>query len=229
MRRWFWLCLLLSVTAAAQQQSKPGSSPATPPGPQSNSSQTSSQTQKEQGQREQDQKESVPDPSPADSQNASPQAPRSGNISADAIPSDGASSSKDTPFDITPPPGDAQAHPQSSDLLLDEGSSSGNGDVREFHPWDPHKAAKNVEVGDFYFKRKNYRAAEDRYREALLYKDNDALATIRLAVCLEKLERPDDARKEYENYLKILPHGPQAEEASKAIARLKPRQTSSAK
>ena len=76
-------------------------------------------------------------------------------------------------------------------------------------------------MGDFYFKRKNYRAAEDRYREALVYKNNDAVATFRLAVCLEKLDQPDEARKEYENYLKILPHGPQSEEAEKAIQRLK--------
>ena len=50
-----------------------------------------------------------------------------------------------------------------------------SGGITELHSWDPHKAAKNVEVGDFYFKRKNYRAAEDRYREALRYKDNDAI------------------------------------------------------
>ena len=88
-------------------------------------------------------------------------------------------------------------------------------------PGIPHKAAKDVEVGDFYFKRKNYHAAEDRYREALLYKDNDAIATYRLAVCLEKMDRPSEARTEFENYLKILPHGPEAEEAKKAIERLK--------
>ena len=97
---------------------------------------------------------------------------------------------------------------------------SGNG-VSEFHTWDPHKAAKSVEVGDFYFKRKNYRAAEERYREALRYKDNDAVATIRLAISLEHLGILDDARSEYESYLKILPHGPQAPEAQKAIDRLK--------
>lgn len=134
----------------------------------------------------------------------------------------GESSSKDTQVDLTPPTDDAKAHPQSAEILMDaEASASGNGELTEFHPWDPHKAAKNIEVGDFYFKRKNYRAAEDRYREALLYKDNDALATFRLAVCLEKMDQPEEARKEYESYLKILPHGPQAEEANKAIDRLK--------
>jgi Flp pilus assembly protein TadD len=105
--------------------------------------------------------------------------------------------------------------------VTDAEETSGDADVKEFHPWDPHKAAKDVEVGDFYFKRKNYRAAEDRYREALLYKDNDAIATYRLAICLEKMDRPDEARQEYESYLRILPFGPEAADAKKAVARLK--------
>jgi len=106
-------------------------------------------------------------------------------------------------------------------MLTDAEGSSGNGNVSEFHPWDPHKAAKDVEVGDYYFKRKNYRGAESRYREALLYKDNDAIATFRLAVCLEKTDQLEEARQEYESYLRILPHGPEAEQAKKAIERLK--------
>jgi len=139
----------------------------------------------------------------------------------DLAPGVGDSSSKDTQVDLSPPADDAKVHPQSSVAVADAEAEvlSGNG-VSEFHTWDPHKAAKSVEVGDFYFKRKNYRAAEARYREALRYKDNDAVATIRLAVCLEKLGILDDARAEYESYLKILPHGPQAPEVRKAIDRL---------
>src|SRR5215469_2633968 len=129
----------------------------------------------------------------------------------------GESSSKDDPVDLSPPPDDAKTHPHSSDMIEDEGS----GDTGELRPWDPHKAAKDVEVGDFYFKKKNYVAAESRYREALYYKDNDAVATYRLAFCLEKLQRPDEAREQYENYLKILPHGPQAEDVRKALDRLR--------
>lgn len=147
--------------------------------------------------------------------------PRSDRVNAnDLDPEPGESSSKDSRIDLSPPADDAKAHPQSSDVLTDmEGAT--NADGSEVHPWNPHKAAKDIEVGDFYFKRKNYRAAVDRYREALLYKDNDAVATFRLAVCLEKMDQPDQARKEYENYLKILPGGPQAGEAQKAIQRLK--------
>lgn len=157
-------------------------------------------------------------PAPARTPNLA--APRSDSVNAGAL-DDGQSSSKDTLIDLSPPEDDAKAHPQSSEILMDAQRGSGNSEVGEFHPWNPHKAAKDVEVGDFYFKRKNYRAAEDRYREALFYKDNDAIATFRLAVCLEKMDQPDDARKEYESYLKILPHGPEADEARKAINRLK--------
>jgi tetratricopeptide (TPR) repeat protein len=142
--------------------------------------------------------------------------PRSDSVNADSLDNGpGESSSKDTQIDLSPPPDDAKGHPHSSDVLKDEGS---NGDV---HPWDPHRAAKDIEVGDFYFKKKNYRGAEDRYREALLYKDNDAIATYRLAICLEKMDRPDEAIAEFESYLRILPHGPQAADARKAIDRLK--------
>jgi len=104
-------------------------------------------------------------------------------------------------------------------MLVDEGS--GATDTSEFRYWNPHKAAKDVEVGDFYFKRKNYKAAEDRYREALFYKANDAIAIFRLAQCLDKMQRPGEAQQEYEAYLKILPNGPESEQAKKAIVRLK--------
>jgi len=159
---------------------------------------------------------------PASSTNPKLAPPHSDRVDAASLGDDvGDSSSKETQIDLDPPPGDAKDHPRSSDMLMDEGSSAGGGDTTEFHPWDPHKAAKDIEVGDFYFKRKNYKAAEDRYREALVYKQNDALATFRLAVCLEKLDRPDEARAEYENYLKILPYGPLAPDAKKAVDHLK--------
>jgi tetratricopeptide (TPR) repeat protein len=158
-------------------------------------------------------------PTPPRNPNLAP--PRSDTVNANDLGDEpGQSSSKDTLIDLSPPADDAKAHPQSSDALKDERPSD-NSDVGEFHPWNPHKAAKDIEVGDFYFKRKNYRAAQDRYREALFYKYNDAVATFRLAQCLEKMDQPDEARKEYESYLKILPHGPEADAARKAIERLK--------
>lgn len=147
-------------------------------------------------------------------------APRSDRVNAGALES-GQSSSKDSMIDLSPPPDDDKAHPNSSKTLDDSQPLSDENGTSEFHAWDPHKAAKDVEVGDFYFKRKNYKAAEDRYREALYYKDNDAVATYRLAICLEKLGQPDEARQEYESYLRILPYGPESEQVHKALERLK--------
>jgi tetratricopeptide (TPR) repeat protein len=224
MQRWLWLVSLLGLSGVVWAQ---GTAPASP-SPSSSENRDSSAAS--------DQGASSPANSPANSapanrdsakQASAPTmvAPRSDRVQADDLAQGiGESSSKnrETQIDLSPPVDDAKAHPQSSAALVDaEAAALGTGGITEVHTWDPHKAAKSVEVGDFYFKRKNYRAAEDRYREALRYKDNDAVATIRLAVCLEKLGIFDDARAEYESYLKILPHGPESSEAQKAIERLK--------
>jgi tetratricopeptide (TPR) repeat protein len=151
-----------------------------------------------------------------------PEPPRSDRVNAGSLDDrPGESSSKDSQIDLSPPANDARAHPNGGEAVPDAKIAAGDTDVNEMHPWDPHRAAKDIEVGDFYFKRKNYHAAEDRYREALFYKNSDALATFRLAISLEKQDQPTEAIAEFENYLKILPSGPQAEEAKKAIARLK--------
>jgi tetratricopeptide (TPR) repeat protein len=131
----------------------------------------------------------------------------------------GESSSRETRIDLTPPKNDAKDHPDSGPPISDADESS-SGDVQEFHAWNPHKALKDIEVGDFYFKRKNYHAALDRYREALVWKSNDAIANFRMAQCFEKLDNPDEAVAHYQAYLKILPHGPLAEEARKTLQKL---------
>lgn len=196
MRSWV-LMLLLGASPALWAQS-----PSQPPAP--SKTQDSSST------------ESRP---PAQNPNLEP--PRSDTINVrDLGNQTGDSSSKDTQIDLNPPAEDDKAHPKNSEVLEDAGGQPGGGEVNEMHPWDPHRAAKDVEVGDFYFKRKDYVGAESRYREALYYKDNDAVATYRLAVCLEKMGRFDDAVAEFESYLRILPHGPQAEGSRKAIQRL---------
>jgi len=133
------------------------------------------------------------------------------------------SSSKDTRIDLAPPKDDIKNHPNSSGAIVDSEGSSEDSDVEEMHAWDPHKAAKDIEVGDYYFKRKNYRGALERYKDALTYKPNDALANFRLAECEEKMNNPTDAAQHYEAYLKILPEGPLAADARKALERLKAR------
>jgi len=220
-RPYLYLCLLLGLSGAAWAQQNPAPPSAPPPAPPA--SRDASGLSRDLSFPEDTPAPSAPANDPAKKRVPSMAPPRSDRVQVDDLgPGVGESSSKDSQVDLSPPADDAKAHPKSSAALADaEAATSGSGGITEFHTWDPHKAAKNIEVGDFYFKRQNYRAAEERYREALRYKDNDAVATIRLAECLEKLKIWDDARAEYESYLKILPHGPQALEAQKAINRLK--------
>jgi tetratricopeptide (TPR) repeat protein len=154
-----------------------------------------------------------PPPPPSEPGPYGPTGPSSASEPPRAAPPDtpGTSTSKDDKIDINPPTNDAKAHPK---------AGMDNPDIGEFHPYDPHRAAKDVEVGDFYFKQHNYRAAVSRYREALLYKPNDAIATFSLADALEKSGDLQEAAQNYRAYLKILPNGPKAKDAHKALERL---------
>jgi tetratricopeptide (TPR) repeat protein len=152
-----------------------------------------------------------------------------GQAASDKAPSDDSgsatSSSRETRVDLTPPKDDAKLHPESKLAVADlDGSAKPDKPdttgIQEFHPWNPMKALKDIEVGDFYFKRKNYRAALDRYKEALYYKDGDAVASYKLAVCQEKLGDKAEAKKYYEQYLKVLPEGPFAKDAHASLDRL---------
>jgi tetratricopeptide (TPR) repeat protein len=142
-------------------------------------------------------------PTPQDNAGAPP---RSDGASANE------SSSKQTQIDISPPVNDDKLHPHSAEA---------DDTIDEFHPWDPHKAAKDIEVGDYYFKKENYRAAVSRYQEALQWKPNDAEATFKLAEAMQKAGDLAGAVENYRAYLKIFPTGPMAKRAHEAIGKLK--------
>ena len=126
--------------------------------------------------------------------------------------SENESSSEQTRLDISTPEDDLKAHPNEA--------KTASGKVQK-HPWNPLRAMKDVEVGDYYYRDGNYKAAISRYREALDYKPRDAEATFKLAQALEKSKQLDEARTNYEAYLAILKDGPRAAEARKALERLK--------
>jgi tetratricopeptide (TPR) repeat protein len=127
------------------------------------------------------------------------------------------SSSKDTQGDLAPPSNDA-SHP-GADVPV-ELPADPNADVVEMKPWNPHEADKDVEVGTYYFKRENYKAAEARFRDALQWDRNHAEANYRLAEVLNKEGKRQEAAIYYEAYLKILPSGQFAGESRKALSRI---------
>ena len=208
--------LLAGGIVLAQQPAEPNAS-----NPSSGNQGSGSQNSKDQGSKDQaskDQGSVRKDPA------GQPTSDRKGS---DQNSDDQESSSRDTRIDTTPPKDDAKNHPNSQDVASDleaPAPDGSNSDVQEFHPWNPYKANKDIQVGDFYFKRKNYKGALERYKDALYYKQNDAVATFRMGECEEKMGNKAEAKRYFEQYLKILPDGPLAKEAHASLAKLEKNQ-----
>ena len=141
--------------------------------------------------------------------------PRSDQEEPKAAP--GESSSRDTRIDVSPPKDDDKNRPK---VGTDEGVGDEPSDVHELRPFNPHRAAKDIEVGGYYYKRKNYKGALARYQDALAFKENDAVANFQMALCYEKLDQPEEAITHFKEYLRILPQGPLSKDAKKALAKL---------
>jgi Tfp pilus assembly protein PilF len=93
-----------------------------------------------------------------------------------------------------------------------DGTAAMSEQVREF--------AKDMEIGTYNFRNKNYRGAELRFRHALDYKPGQPDATFKLAESLNKLGKSDEAKQEYQAYLESQPNGSYAERARTALRRL---------
>ena len=121
----------------------------------------------------------------------------------------GESSSRETKINLAAPKNEASAYPESAES-----------DVSEVHNWDPHRAQKDIEVGDYYAKRGNYRGALGRYESAIAFQDNNAEAMWKAAQTAEKMGQQDKALRHYNEYLRTLPRGDHAADAQRAVQRL---------
>ena len=116
------------------------------------------------------------------------------------------------------PPLYAQDSSSKSDIPIDP-------DAPKFHAYkySPPGARKSVEVGDFYFKKKDYKAALSRYAEAVQEDDTYAPAYLGLGKVYEKIGLKTKALDSFKKYLDTLPSEKDAEDAKdvqRAIARL---------
>lgn len=132
------------------------------------------------------------------------------------------------PPDIPVPNAQPDSQPQEessskdSQIDLNAGPPRGSNAERPDNAvrYDPHRAEKDIEVGNYYLKQKNYRAALERFHDALIYKPDDAQATYGLAVTQEKVDLFSQAYNSYSKYLELLPHGPDAKEAEAGLKRM---------
>jgi tetratricopeptide (TPR) repeat protein len=128
-----------------------------------------------------------------------------------ALPPDPLPPDEDAPKQGAPKP------PADSDLPPDEDAVPS----LEKHAFNPVESKKDVTVGDEYFKKGNYRAAAERFRDATAWNPGNAEAWMKLGEAEERREQPKQARQAYEKYLQLAGNTKNAAEVKKRLERLK--------
>ena len=86
------------------------------------------------------------------------------------------------------------------------------------YTFNPLEAEKNLKVGNYYFKKGNYKAAVNRFREATRWNPNYAEAFLRLGEGEEKMKDRKAAHEAYAKYLAMAPDSKEAESVKKKLA-----------
>jgi tetratricopeptide (TPR) repeat protein len=85
---------------------------------------------------------------------------------------------------------------------------------------DPARAKKDAEVGGFYLKSGDYQGALQRYKDATAADPTNVDAIFGLAEAQQMLKKKAEAAQNYQLYLDIVPNGPKAKQALKALKAL---------
>src|SRR5580698_8771374 len=92
--------------------------------------------------------------------------------------------------------------------------------TEEVYTFNPLRSKKDVTVGEFYFKKSDFKAAAGRFREATKWNDSNAEAWLRLGDAEEKMNDAKAAREAWEKYLQLAPQAKNAAEVRKKIEKL---------
>jgi len=88
------------------------------------------------------------------------------------------------------------------------------------YSFNPLQADKEVRIGNFYFHKGKYRAAEQRYREATKWNPNFAEAYLRLGESAEKEKDWNTAREAYEKFVELGADDKRLPEIRKKLTKL---------
>jgi tetratricopeptide (TPR) repeat protein len=86
--------------------------------------------------------------------------------------------------------------------------------------WDPLRAEKDLEVGQYYMKKGDIDAAIDRFQDATLAKPGYAIPFRYLGDAQEKKGLRKQAIQSYQRYLDLYPHAEDADKVRKKIDKL---------
>ena len=85
------------------------------------------------------------------------------------------------------------------------------------YSFNPLEAERDLKVGNYYFKKGNYKAAASRFREATRWNPTYAEAFLRLGESEEKLKDKPAAQQAYAKYLELSPDAKDAETVKKKL------------
>jgi tetratricopeptide (TPR) repeat protein len=107
-------------------------------------------------------------------------------------------------------------------IIRDTDTAEGKESAEENKPKEPNPllAEENLKIGNFYYKKKNYTAAIQRYLEALEYQPNFIRAYEALARTYEKNNEPDKAMDTYREFLKKYPDSPKCSDFRTKLSKL---------
>ena len=120
-----------------------------------------------------------------------------------------ASAQQPPPKKQTPAPATQEQEPPEEDASL----------VPKEYSFNPLQATKELKIGNYYFKKGNYRAAAQRFTEATKWDGTLAEAYLRLGETREKQHDRKAAAEAYTKYLEIAPDAKDAAEVKKRLAK----------
>lgn len=88
------------------------------------------------------------------------------------------------------------------------------------YSYDPAKASKALEVGNYYFKKGNWAAATQRFEESVKWNPKFSAGYLRLAEAREKKGELAKSIEAYRKYLELDPNSKKKKDVEKSIARL---------
>ena len=129
-------------------------------------------------------------------------------------------SSSTAPKPLPPGPPDSSRPKSSNKKPKDKDKDTPTNSATDQPTWDPLRAEKDLEVGQFYLKKGDLDAAIDRFQDAAAAKPGFAIPYRYLGEAQEKRGDKSEALKSYRRYLDLYPHAEDAKKIQKKIDKL---------
>ena len=126
---------------------------------------------------------------------------------------------RNPPQDSPPKPADAPPPPPAKPPAKQK-KDNATQNAPEQPTWDPLRAEKDLEVGQFYMRKGDVDAAIDRFQDATIAKPGYAVPFRYLAEAQEKKGLKKQAIKSYQRYLDLYPHAEDGNKVRKKIDKL---------